>query len=208
MAALWLGPALKAQTNTFPPSGNVGIGTMSPWAPLDLGNTGGIKQLVYGSGGSSGYQLGFGVDLGQAANSFSLFIGGASDANFDIVSANQSTWPYSSFTSRLTVTNSGNVGIGTTNPQNLLSVNGTIQAKEVLVNTGWSDYVFEPNYYLRPLSEVAAYIRANHHLPDIPSESEVKEKGVSLGEMQSRLLAKVEELTLHMIDSDERLRQS
>jgi hypothetical protein len=82
---------------------------------------------------------------------------------------------------------------------------GPFGAEEFIVtNTGWSDYVFQPGYRLRPLSEVGAYIQANHHPPDIPSEVEVKEKGVSVGEMQSKLLAKVEELTLHMIQADER----
>jgi len=99
----------------------------------------------------------------------------------------------------------GNVGIGTTNPQYLLSVKGTAGAEEFIVtNTGWSDYVFQPGYRLRPLSEVNAYIQANHHLPDIPSAAEVKEKGVGVGEMQAKLLAKVEELTLHMIQAEER----
>jgi hypothetical protein len=98
----------------------------------------------------------------------------------------------------------GNVGIGTTNPTSKLSVSGTIQAKEVVVNTGWSDYVFQPAYRLKPLSEVAAYIQQNHYLPDIPSEGEVREKGISLGEMQSKLLAKIEELTLHAMQADER----
>ena len=84
----------------------------------------------------------------------------------------------------------GNVGIGTTNPQYPLSVNGTIQAKEVLVNAGWSDYVFDPDYRVKPLTEVAAFIKANHHLPDIPSEAEVKEKGVSLGRHAVQALGK------------------
>jgi hypothetical protein len=109
----------------------------------------------------------------------------------------------------------GIVGIGTTSPCTnsqapancKLSVAGGIQAKEVVVNTGWSDYVFSPTYRLKPLSEVAAFIRANHHLPEIPSEAEVQEKGVGLGEMQSKLLAKIEELTLHLIASEERNRQ-
>jgi hypothetical protein len=102
---------------------------------------------------------------------------------------------------------SGNVGIGTTNPQYPLSVNGIIQAKEVMVNTGWPDYVFAPTYRLQPLSEVADYVRSEHHLPGIPSAAEVEEKGVSLGEMQSKLLAKIEELTLHLIGAEERIRK-
>ena len=73
-----------------------------------------------------------------------------------------------------------------------------------MTNTGWSDYVFKSDYRLRPLKEIALYIKANHHLPDIPSEAEVKENGVSLGEMQSKLLAKIEELTLHVIREHER----
>ena len=102
----------------------------------------------------------------------------------------------------------GNVGIGTLSPQYPLSVNGTIQAKEVLVNTGWSDYVFDSNYRLAPLPEVAAYVAENHHLPGIPSAAEVAEKGISVGDMQSRLLAKIEELTLHMIQTEKDVAQT
>lgn len=97
----------------------------------------------------------------------------------------------------------GNVGIGTANPQYRLAVNGVIGAKDVIVtNALWSDYVFHPGYRLQPLSEVSAYINDHGHLPEIPSEAEVKEKGVNVGEMQAKLLAKVEELTLHLIQQD------
>ncbi|MGA2501667.1 MAG: hypothetical protein ABSH20_28335 [Tepidisphaeraceae bacterium] len=70
-----------------------------------------------------------------------------------------------------------------------------------MTSTG-ADYVFEPGYRLRPLSEVNAYIQANHHLPDIPSAEEVKQTGMGVGEMEAKLLAKVEELTLHLIRQD------
>lgn len=114
-------------------------------------------------------------------------------------------------TSRLLVRGDGKVGIGTVSPcasgapsNCLLSVNGGVQAKEVVVNTGWSDYVFAPDYELQTLRQTAAYIEQNHHLPNIPSATEVAEKGVGLGEMQAKLLAKIEELTLQMIRLDSR----
>lgn len=100
--------------------------------------------------------------------------------------------------------NAGNVGIGTTlAPQYKLSVNGTIGTKEVVVtNTGWADYVFKPDYQPMPLNELSSYIQEHHHLPGIPSEAEVQEKGVGLGDLQVKLLAKIEELTLHMIQTE------
>jgi hypothetical protein len=103
--------------------------------------------------------------------------------------------------------NGGNVGIGTSDPGSYkLAVNGTIKAKEVIVDlTGWSDYVFADSYRLAPLSEVAAHIKARKHLPGIPSAAEVAAGGVSLGDMQARLLAKIEELTLHQIALEKRL---
>jgi hypothetical protein len=98
----------------------------------------------------------------------------------------------------------GNVGIGTTTPVHPLQVVGTIGATQVIVSSTGADYVFKPDYKLAPLKDVAAFITQNHHLPEIPSAAEVQEKGVDLGEMQTKLLAKIEELTLHMIQTDER----
>ena len=93
------------------------------------------------------------------------------------------------------------VGIGTTNLGSYqLAVNGKIRAKEVVVETGWSDFVFETDYDLRPLAEVAEYIKANKQLPNMPSAAEVSKNGVSLGKMQATLLQKVEELTLYVIE--------
>lgn len=94
----------------------------------------------------------------------------------------------------------GYVGIGTTNPQYLLSVNGTIKSKEIIVeSTGWSDYVFDQGYTLMPLNDVAAFIEKNGHLPGIPSAQEVGEKGINLADMSANLMKKIEELTLYTI---------
>jgi hypothetical protein len=97
---------------------------------------------------------------------------------------------------------SGNVGIGTNPSSNKLDVNGTIRAKEVKVESGWADFVFKPDYQLKPLSEVEQFISTNGHLPEIPTEKEVAQNGVSLGEMNAKLLQKVEELTLYIIKQD------
>ncbi len=98
------------------------------------------------------------------------------------------------------------VGIGTQTPGDYrLAVNGPVRAKEIVVETGWSDFVFEPDYNLLPLDQVEAHIKEHGHLPDIPSALEVAEHGVKVGEMESKLLQKIEELTLHMIEMNKRV---
>jgi hypothetical protein len=108
---------------------------------------------------------------------------------------------------RMRITESGDVGIGTSltnNPNSYkLAVNGKIGAKEVQVeNTSstWADYVFESTYDLMPIEEVEAFVKANKHLPEIPSAEEIKMNGHKLGEMDVLLLKKVEELTLYLIE--------
>jgi len=100
-------------------------------------------------------------------------------------------------------TNSGNVGIGTTNPQNKLDVNGTIRAKELKATlANWSDYVFNDDYKLASLNEVESFIKENKHLRGIPTTKEVISDGVNVGEMNALLLKKIEELTLYMIEEN------
>ncbi len=98
--------------------------------------------------------------------------------------------------------NTGNIAIGTTNPDTFkLAVDGAIKAKEIRVNTtNWPDYVFESDYQLMPLKEVGQFIKKNGHLPDIPSKETAEQEGVLVSEMQRKLLEKVEELTLHLIE--------
>jgi len=94
------------------------------------------------------------------------------------------------------------VGIGTTSPGSYqLAVEGTMGARKVQVKqTSWADFVFKPDYQLSPLEELESYINANQHLPGIPSEAEVQKDGIDVGEMNKKLLQKVEELTLYIID--------
>ena len=101
----------------------------------------------------------------------------------------------------------GNVGIGTTNPGSWrLAVNGQIRAKEIKVETGWSDFVFYDNYNLPTLKEVEKYIKEKGHLKDIPSAKEVEKHGIFLGEMDAKLLQKIEELTLYTIEQEKKIK--
>lgn len=103
---------------------------------------------------------------------------------------------------------SGNVGIGTINPQRLLSVNGTILAKEIIVSNAasyWPDYVFNKDYKMMDLAEVENYIKINKHLPNIPSQEEIKTSGISLGEMLKLQMEKIEELTLYTIQQEKNI---
>lgn len=100
----------------------------------------------------------------------------------------------------------GNVGIGTTTPDSKLTVLGNVHSREVKVSvSAGADFVFKEEYKLRPLEEVAAFIRSENHLPEIASAEEMKENGMELGQMNIKLLQKIEELTLYMIDMKKQL---
>jgi len=107
--------------------------------------------------------------------------------------------------------NDGNVGIGTDSPGRKLSlsVNGKIGATEVILESNsetWPDYVFDSSYTIRSLFDVEKYIQENGHLPDIPSAEEVGvNNSIDIGKMQSKLLQKVEELTLYVIEQNKKL---
>jgi hypothetical protein len=102
----------------------------------------------------------------------------------------------------------GKLGIGTTTPDELLTVKGTIHCREVKVDLNGAvgpDYVFEKNYELPDLTTVEKYILANKHLPEVPSANEMEANGVKLLEMNLLLLKKVEELTLYVIEQQKKI---
>ncbi|CAM1344836.1 cell wall anchor protein [Tenacibaculum amylolyticum] len=119
--------------------------------------------------------------------------------------ADSDTWD--SWVKVLTENTEGNVGIGTADPGSWkLAVNGKIRAKEIKVETGWADFVFYDNYNLPTLEEVENHIKEKGHLKDIPSAKEVEENGIYLGEMDSKLLQKIEELTLYTIEQEKKIK--
>jgi hypothetical protein len=86
-----------------------------------------------------------------------------------------------------------------------LFVNGGIAGKEVKVRTDWADYVFNKDYEVLPLNKVEAFIKINHHLPNMPSAEKVQAQGIELGDMTTKQQEKIEELFLHMIELEKRI---
>jgi hypothetical protein len=116
------------------------------------------------------------------------------------------TLGYSCSLSNANATNSNNdfadyAGIGrcTPAPSATLAVNGIIHAEEITVGLHGPDYVFEPTCNLPSLTEIESYIKANKHLPEVPSAKDMEANGINLSEMNMLLLKKVEKLTLHLI---------
>jgi hypothetical protein len=206
--------------------GNVGIGTMTPdtkldvsgkiKAGLDLGSVSNLSDFgisgapnadfldtLSGEGTTYIQRSGIGFITGYGVSSPVVYMydAGLYGNSFTIGKLPHSGDPAEDITPLMTVLYDGNVGIGTTSPSVKLAVNGTIRAKEIKVETtGWPDFVFEDNYNPMSLSELENSIRKNKHLPGIPSASQVAENGINVGEMQAKLLQKIEELTLYMID--------
>lgn len=100
----------------------------------------------------------------------------------------------------------GYVGIGTTSPQSLLAVKGTMTSKGIVaITTGWPDYVFKPGYPLKDLHELETYIVGHRHLPGIEPAGIIDSHGLDLAKNQAALLAKIEELTLYTIQQEKLL---
>ncbi len=190
-----------------PNGGNIGIGTITPKAIVDISTNNTIMKLPNKTGsentallriGSSDYNWG-GVQLDMGVynyattptNAYPAWIQARSPINFSI---NRNL---------LLNPNGGKVGIGTDDPTELLTVAGTLYSREVKVEaTAGADFVFEETYPIQSLDEVEAFVKQNKHLPEIAPAAEMEANGIKLGEMNIKLLQKVEELTLYLIEQN------
>ncbi|MCL6220751.1 hypothetical protein [Zunongwangia pacifica] len=197
-------PFLALSQNTFPSSGNVGIGTANPKKALDLlgdfSITGNTFYRMPRRTSNGIYFFRDGAASATGTNSWGL------EFKDDIDTGNHLLSLKTSGKLRLTVIPNGNVGIGITSPDSKLAVNGNIHTKEIKVDIDdWPDFVFKENYQLPTLKEVQQYIKKHGHLKNIPSAYDVEENGVFLGQMNAKFLQKIEELTLYTIEQEEQL---
>ncbi|MCF2875472.1 MULTISPECIES: hypothetical protein [unclassified Tenacibaculum] len=168
--------------------------------------------FVPGTGGQVTYKGGLSFGKGgpgiYSINPNPAGSGYYGEIRFHTTAWNSSTSSYYN-ADRMVIKLNGDVGIGTTETKGFkLGVNGKIAATEVKVATyaNWADFVFEKEYKLPTLKEVENHIKEKGHLKDIPSAVEVKKDGFYLGEMDAKLLQKIEELTLYTIQQEKELK--
>lgn len=103
----------------------------------------------------------------------------------------------------------GNIGMGTNTPSPdfMLDVNGAIRATEIRVEAIGADFVFEEDYKLMSLKELEVFVKTQKHLPEIAPANEMEVEGLSLSEMNIKLLQKIEELTLYTIEQEKRIKE-
>lgn len=175
-------------SNIYFDGGNVGIATSNPVTDLDIEGD---------------------IALGGEGEKFLLHSRFWIGDKFMIVPQNSGgDWEYDN---SFVLFDDGTVGIGVPDKSNAtakLTVNGNILAKEVMVRIDageGADFVFDDNYELPRLNEIEDYVKEHNHLPDIPSANEMQKKGIELGDMQIALLQKIEELTLYIIEQNNKI---
>jgi hypothetical protein len=198
---------------------NVGVGTITPAFKLDVeGNGARIKNSQAAPGSYTTFRIqgpdyvqGLEIDFfGNNSITSDLnwsYGGGPGSASIVNVNAKPLTFGTSNL-GRMLIDANGNVAIGTFDAKGYkLAVAGKAIAEEVVVKLqgSWPDYVFEKEYELPSLSDLEQYIKRNRHLPEVPTAAEIKENGLSVGEMNAVLLKKVEELTLYILNQEKRI---
>jgi hypothetical protein len=186
-------------------NGNVGIGTNKPNQKLEIAG-----NIRLNTATSKIEWNGNTLQLGNYSDGIPVIqLRGSANYNprFDIRNAGNTATVIQFNAGGDSYINTGNVGIGTNTPSYKLDVEGTIRANEIKVNLTGADFVFEPDYQLTKLEEIEKYVQKNKHLPGIESAAEMKEQGTALGELNTKLLQKVEELTLYLIEQEKEIKK-
>lgn len=189
-------------------AGNVGFGTSTPGYKLDVvGNDIALEEsypFLYLNSTLTGGNAGINFTENDVDNGWIFY-----DESEDVLRFNASSG--SGYRNDLIIKADGRVCIGTTTAATgyALNVNGKAVCTEVLVEAlaSWPDYVFSKDYELLSLRELDKSIKTSGHLPGIPSAAEIEKNGILLGDMQTKLLLKIEELTLYTIEQDRKIEE-
>lgn len=191
---------------SYCPKVNVGIGTSTPIHKLDVRGHVAVRNLRIGNiptlTDDNILIKGYGATSGQALMSLGNYQG-AEEKRFE-VKADGSVEIYHiddshQFTGHPFTVFQDNEEILQ------LKSSGLLRARKIRIDLeDWSDFVFEEDYPLMPLTDLKVFIAKNKHLPQIPSEEELVEEGLDLAEMNKLLMQKVEELTLYLLEQNEK----
>ncbi len=166
-------------------NGNVGVGTNSPLAKLDIKQTAGDWMDFVSANDGSRYR--FHLPASGERLELGVYDGSSGITHWEV----------------LKIIRNGDIYFG--NGQAKVNVNGTLKARQIIVTNSWADYVFDNEYRLMALPNLANYILENKHLPDIPAASDIEKDGISVGEMQKNHMVKIEELTLYILQQQKEI---
>lgn len=213
--------ALSSSKFTIQSNGNIGFGTNSPSSKLQIGefkNTENLKVIIPGTynfeqikmgqygNGSAGLEF---VNHTGVTDSYGVRLFASTDNGINglqIQTANpSSSYQDLKYVTKFAINVNGNIGIGTILPAYKLDVIGTIRAREIKVDMNGADFVFENGYKLLSLIELEKFVKERKHLPDVAPAKEMQQHGTNLGEMNSKLLQKIEEMTLYIIEQNKKI---
>jgi hypothetical protein len=223
----------NSQSNTFPATGNVGIGTTAPSTIFEVVDNKDASNYIKVRNESSGVnaRVGYLLYNGSGVGDYFAFVlngknyngvpgwadrvitgSGSSVTNGLVLYATTGGIQMSASGANnpdIYVSSNGNVGFNTRNPSSKLSVNGNVESKEIQVKATIADYVFADDYKIMPLEEVESFINENKHLPNVFSEKDqiANNGNIPLGQVTMSLLEKIEELTLYIIDLNKRIKE-
>ncbi len=214
IVSLLLAANILSAQNTFPATGNVGIGTAAPAYNLDISSATNTTLRIGSTTVNTGYSN---LIFKGSLNSWTVSKSpsGSGPTSSGTLNFTYNNGVYNGELPVMTFFNSSSnalsVIIGSNNTSLVgscaLCVAGEIGARELVISsaTPFPDYVFAPGYKLHSLTEIEKYIKQYSHLPEMPSAQDVKKDGLVIGKMTTALVQKVEELTLYVIEMNKKI---